>query len=437
MFIGAINEKVRAFLALSGQVFNGRSVVVGCSGNFTSEAVLSFASTPLVVHSNDVSLYSCLAGAWLTNKTMALTVAEDEYDWLAPFLDHTDTALAATMVLLDMLEFEKRNNPHRQRMWQLHRSRFEALVWTTVAKLADVHIQVDSFFAGDVFDHFRRFEDDDNAVFCCYAPTYKGGYERLYKRLEQIIGWQPPTYEMLDDARRDELLRWMQKRDFVWYDDRVIEGLPLVMEQEAGLRKTVYVYSNLPTFKAFVRSGPLVEAPKLPFANGDTVLAADAKVRLAPIKRTDLSALKDMFLGKNIEHAQGMWGFVVYVGTDVVGCLEFARDKFVVDEVYMMADFAVSGTRYKKLSKLMVMLAVSGQTRRLLERLREYRVKNLYTTAFTDKPVSMKYRGVLQLAKRGQSKTGQKVLNYEGKFNELSWQETYSQWLTKHGSSPQ
>ncbi len=57
MFVGALNETVRRFLAHHGKVFDGRVVVVGCSGNFTSEAVIAASAEPAAMHSYDISLY--------------------------------------------------------------------------------------------------------------------------------------------------------------------------------------------------------------------------------------------------------------------------------------------------------------------------------------------------------------------------------------------
>jgi hypothetical protein len=45
----------------------------------------------------------------------------------------------------------------------------------------------------------------------------------------------------------------------------------------------------------------------------------------------------------------------------------------------------------------------------------------------------MKYRGVLELIKRGEKPDGRKYLNYEGKFSHKSAQEIYSEWHRKHG----
>jgi hypothetical protein len=438
MFIGAINQTVRGFLGSTARALDGKKVIVGCSGNFTSEAVVSQHAKPAEIHSNDVSFYSCMLGRWLTHKPLAFEVADPEFQWLAPYLEDETKKMAAVMVLLDMLEFEKRNNPHRIRMWALYCDSFPALVNKTMGRLAtaDAQITITSFYEGDVLTHFERFADDPQAVFCCYAPTYAGGYERLYKRLGQIVKWTPPAYEMLDDARRDRLLDWMRARRFLWYDDRRIEGMEPVMEQRGNITKTVYLYSNVferPALFDQIQQHQARALPDAPLAGKDIKIDLYSTVELRRIKTTDLTAYKDAFLSKAINYAEGMWAFAVLVGGVVVGFIEFKRNSIGGhSEIYMMADFCVSGTPHKRLSKLILMLVKSKDTRALLERVRQLRTTRVVTTAFTDRPVSMKYRGVFDLVKRGQTKDGQKFLNYAAEFNNLTWQETLSEWLTKH-----
>ena len=165
------------------------------------------------------------------------------------------------------------------------------------------------------------------------------------------------------------------------------------------------------------------------------MLTPGAKVELLPIKTSDLADYKDQFLARGIDHSPGMWAFAVCVGDSVVGFIEFTRSKFGGNAVYVNSDFAVPNTRYARLSKLMVMLLLSKDVHAFLERKLLMRVTGVMTTAFTERPVSMKYRGVLELVKRGQKKEdGRHFLNYEGTFTDKSAQEVYAEWLNKYGS---
>ena len=51
-----------------------------------------------------------------------------------------------------------------------------------------------------------------------------------------------------------------------------------------------------------------------------------------------------------------------------VGFLEFNKSKYQVNEIYINSDFVVSNTRYKHLSKLVVMMAICGETKKMLEK---------------------------------------------------------------------
>jgi len=213
MFIGAINPVVQGFLAREAAAFDHRLAVIGCSGNFTSEAVLTQHSRVREIHSNDVSFYSCLAGNFLAHTPMDFEVVDPAFEWLLPFLNSDAERLASIMVLLDVLAFEKVDkSEHNRRMFQAHQQQFGDLVAKTVAKIQSTPIRLTSFFAGDVFEHFKRFADRADAIFCCYAPTYVGGYEKMYKRLHEIVRWNEPTYAMLDDAARDALVAWIVLR---------------------------------------------------------------------------------------------------------------------------------------------------------------------------------------------------------------------------------
>lgn len=437
MFVGAINSTVRQFLGNVAHVFDGQQVVIGCSGNFTSESVISQCSTPAAIHSNDVSFYSCMAGRWLTKQPLEFRITDPTFAWLDDHLSTEDGThrLAAIMVLLDALKFRKQNNPHRVRMWNLYQESFADLVEKTAERLDKVTVKITSYFAGDVLTHFERFANRDDAIFYYCAPTYAGGYERLYRELDKIVTWDRPIYEPLTDKRRDALLAWMADRRYLWYDDRVIEGLRPVMEQRSGTRNTVYLYSNVVRQTAVFRDMANDALPNLPLAGAETRILPDSQIRLDRITTTELACFKNVYLGKNINFAPGKWAFAVLVDGRVIGFLEFTfNSSDAPDQMNLRADFPVSGTRYARLSKLLVMLAISGETKQTLEHVEMGRLRRIETTAFTDRPVSMKYRGILDLHHRGKTKTGQAFLVYTGKFNNKTWQGTLQEWLTKYGS---
>jgi hypothetical protein len=44
-----------------------------------------------------------------------------------------------------------------------------------------------------------------------FLPTYAGGYERMFKRLEEIFAWDIPSYGMIDEDRKKRILTKMME----------------------------------------------------------------------------------------------------------------------------------------------------------------------------------------------------------------------------------
>ena len=93
-------------------------------------------------------------------------------------------------------------------------------------------------------------------------------------------------------------------------------------------------------------------------------------------------------------------------------------------DLYMMTDLAVTAP-IPRLSKLVLAAALSTEIQTLLEQRYCRRVETIGTTAFTDKSVSMKYRGLFDLRSR---KEGQ--LNYLARAGRWSLEEALAWWTT-------
>ncbi|HCL5680146.1 TPA: hypothetical protein N2N62_001749 [Citrobacter freundii] len=85
--------------------------------------------------------------------------------------------------------------------------------------------------------------------------------------------------------------------------------------------------------------------------------------------------------------------------------------------------------RYRKLAKLIPMLATSQDVISHVNRQYVIDIQSVYTTAFTTKPVSMKYRGIYKLTKRGEG-----FLNYSSVVREQSPQEIFKEWYRKYAN---
>lgn len=117
---------------------------------------------------------------------------------------------------------------------------------------------------------------------------------------------------------------------------------------------------------------------------------------------------------------------------ELVLALAFNRSKFTdlqANSLYMMSDFAIRPSKYARLSKLVLVGALSIEAQEYLRQKLGVDVDAIYTTAFSTKP-SMKYRGMFK-------ETGKKdtFTNYAAKSGQFSLKEGLSWWIKEHSQA--
>jgi hypothetical protein len=427
-FIGSINAETRRWLGNNGPAFDGRQVYVGCSGAFTVEQILTRYAPKAKLRGNDVSLYSGVLGAYLAGQPFNLAVREEKFAWLEPYLGDVEAKAAVVMVLFEALKYEKDNNLFKHRHWAHYMNNFEKFHQGTVGKLQErkKEIRLEAYTSRDIFDLLDEVPKD--AVVIAFLPTYAGGYERMFKRLEDIFDWDTPSYGLIDEDRKKRILTRMMERDYLYLDDHEWKGLPMVAAVRKARMKPVYVYSNM----AALRRGVLKQqrhAEFVPFArlsDGDEI-GPDSQLTLAPTTNRVVNYYRDVYLSKGVGiPADGEVPLVAAVDGKVFGFLIYSRMQGGGD-VYLLADFVVNSERYRRLAKLLLLATQTKEVRRLLEEKFLLEIPKCRTMVFTDKPVSMKDRSLYKLARRDPGK-----LVYETDMGILDLNEVIPLWLKKY-----
>lgn len=436
MFFGTIHEDVRRYIAANRKAFEGARVVVGCSGNFTSEKVLVNACRPAEIHSNDVSLYSKVLAEAALGQRSRLEVIEEGYEWIQPYLDDKNlwTRPAVVMIMLRMLKYEKQNSYHARRMWTSYNEQFADLIDGTRLRLLERDTPITSYFNGDVFEHFLRHEADQEAIFTAYLPFFKGDYESQYKRLQQIISWDKPTYEMLDQDRKDKIIDWLRERRHLFLLDYELEGIKPQMVSHKGRNTWVYLYSNIVETTGLFRRKYGDTGKRFKLLEPGHKFTRETKVGLAKISSSDIQYYKGLFLARNIDYTAAEQGFAVLVDGAVAGFIEMSRGKvqYSFPVWYMLSDFPIEPNPHPRFSKLIVMIALTKEMKKILERTNYTKTEGVWTTARTEKPVSMKYRGPMKLLKRGVDDQGAQYLNYGADWTDQTIDEVYQTWWKRY-----
>jgi hypothetical protein len=105
-----------------------------------------------------------------------------------------------------------------------------------------------------------------------------------------------------------------------------------------------------------------------------------------------MNLLRSEYLKASINPASTSVNFGVLAGDKLIGALGYTSPMFLGNfcDVYLMADFAIRPTIYKRLAKLVLAAAVSKEAQIIVEQKMAKRIKTIGTTVFTNRPVSMK-----------------------------------------------
>jgi hypothetical protein len=425
MFVGAINADLRSVLAGLAPAWQGRPIYVGCSGNATIERILASLGVG-ELHGNDVSLYSCALGHYLAGQPFHVTVRDNRYAWLGPWLEPGIPTVATLLLCTTAFQFADRDTPYHRRMWDAYTGRWAQLHAETCEKVkaATEGVRLRSFYAGDVVDFLTNAPEE--SVVISSPPTYRGGYERLYRQLDAVFDWPKPDYQLFTEERFEALIDVIRTKR-VWVVSRdqpipTLDGFQVARVQTGMRSKPVYVYSNQPGATLTV---PRQKLEAVPYPR--VTDRAEPPLALIDLTQGQLNTLRSEYLNPRIAPAAATVRFAVLAHGRLAGAMAFTLySRYGNDwcDAYLMTDFAVSSA-VPKLSKLVLAATLTKEVQTVLEQAACGRVQTIGTTAFTDKPVSMKYRGVYSLHSR---KEGQ--LNYVGTAGKWTLEEAY-QWWTK------
>ncbi len=223
MFIGSLPKKLITQMLINVQL--KPDVYIGCSGSFRIEHAIKNMMPEKKVSGNDVSLLSCAVGYLLTGQRTDIEFTGR----LEPLNQLRGDAVAntAAICLAVMLSRFKGNNQYSQAHFahvlrnldDYHRDEKEKLLRYTDG------FTLDSFHAGD-FHHQIEAARENDGTLIMFAPTYKGGYENLYKFVNENTKWDSPAYGVWDPENIGALVLELQNdnQHFAIITDRRLDG---------------------------------------------------------------------------------------------------------------------------------------------------------------------------------------------------------------------
>lgn len=430
MFIGSLPKQSVQQLISVADFNQDDHVYVCCSGQFRVESALKEQFPSLWISGNDVSLLSCALGYWLNGQSLEFRLIGD----LEPLEQKipSDTPrwrLAALLLALDLSSI-KRNTAFGERQWSAMWKNSGALLLGLYDRLERyAGIALNDFYAGDLRAQAQRALEA-GGVILTFTPTYKGGYERAYKALMARVEWQAPEYALWDNAKLPDFLAWLEREGgrFYVYCDHPLDSFKPLAKFERGRGRMVWLYGHNGQRHSLraesIKSQAFLYDPVAPER-----LSAISCVSVVEIDSRRFNFLRERYLSRGIDFVNGCKHFLVLLDGKLAGGIAYQRSQYGdLTDLYLLSDFSI--TQARKVSKLIALLATSRDLIRQVERVYGQRFLKLYTTAFTDKPVSMKYRGVFEVVGR---KPG--MINYMSAIRENSLQSLYEQWWSRYAQN--
>ena len=433
MFIGAINLDTRSLIQSMVPEFDNLPVFVGCSGNFTVERLLASNGISNIT-GNDVSLYTSAIGNFLVNRPMHIGIKDKNYSWLEEYMKDAESQIATLLICSEYFKYVDKDVPYYRRQAAAYRNQFSRLHPKTLARVRDrlANLRLKDYVCDDVLNYVKTVPD--NAVFLSFPPTYNGGYEKLYRKISEVFEWEEPRYTVFTEESFRTLFeevkkkrKWVLARD---KNDLENDEFLIAEFQPASTSRTVCVYSN-------IKHHCKVTKPQKGF---DPVLIERAtdvlkgNLKLVRLKIEQLNTLRSEYMSRTIQFP-AVADIVIGIcdGNKLLGVLGFKKISAYyrqLADAYMVADFCVGPSIYKRLSKLVLCVALSREVKNILEAEFQYPVHKLFTTVFTHKAVSMKYRGLFEVYNR---KEDGSAVNYVAATDRWSLEEAFKYWKTKFG----
>ena len=444
-FVGSVPHEARAVIAAALAPYRDLKgderpeVFVGCSGNYAIDKLC--AQRGFRIHSNDVSLYSALIGFIATGRELFKPVVKDETlkPVLAKYGDTARESLAKVMFAMACGDYVGRKNDYERMMLDRYLQKAPDFMDSTLEKFDKTDMlafHAEDFFYGDFRDAIERARERD--LIFAFPPTYRGGYEKLYRFVDSAFEYPRPEYRLFDPDKAAECFAdFLTRKQCMIYTDKRHAGLERWLAgaiRLGGGKHEIFLYSS---FRAGGRSSVFLddlgggeEAPRTALLPHGYAPRREDKPSIAIVPSNDVLHYKRLFMSSRVDYSKGEdlcvefglngrafgWAsFSTMLGTRQPGCL-FEVSDFVMD----------SGIRH--LSKLLVKLLLSADTRRVITRRFFQSYSGIQTSVYTPKPVSMKYRGVFQLIERDEKA---KKLTYCGYFGDRSLEEIYREWWDK------
>lgn len=340
--------------------------------------------------------------------------------------------LIEVMYVMRLSKVAPRKNEYQMEYYDAYIKQNDIYYKNSVEKMSkgSLDFKIEDFYWGDFIDFLKSKKGA--GVGLAFPPTYKGGYEKMYAYVEDVFEYEHAMYNIFDPKDAGPLYKELLEGDTnVVYVDKEYPEIADFMSAKVNLgpnKHSVYIYSSVEKEKHYyVEKKQTPQSSKYLTAPVDFDFNEDVKITVEMVDMKDVNYFKAFYMANKVNYTNGGDIALMFFANGLAfGFATFAHRRSTYDTIFGLSDFVVN-SHTKKLAKLLIMCELSHEVQMMLARqLGEYYTA-IKTPVYTDKPVSMKYRGVFELEKREKGR-----LIYVGKFGTDTIQNIYKTWLKKH-----
>lgn len=444
MFQGSIPADVRNMIFEAVQGWSSPKFAVACSGNFTIERILDQAKIQHI-QGCDVSIYTCALGAYFAGQPFRLELKPEYAEslaWLAPSLE-TQVGKVSTLMLFTGFANALRPSPNAYytRLLGGYRQQWSTLMEKTVKRLESVPLKLADFHAGDAVPWVESLPEETAVL--SFPPFFAKGYVNMWAMHDKIFSWDAPAFgEIFEEHRRRFMTALTNRPEWIVGSS---ERLPELEPYLRGVSRTsggVLIHNYSPVSKTRVVNRTTKKRPlNIKRLSPGQRLTPDSSIGLKYLDIEEFSSLRSQYLKITMDvQISNVWRtYAVLVDGCIAGVFAIRTAHLqhgaTPDSIYLVSDFCVSSSDYARLSKLILYAALSKESHLIVERMAKRRCRVMVTTAFSDHPVSMKYRGLFDLTSRKETHLDNHAyqLNYSAPIGQWTLKEGYQVWFKKYG----
>jgi hypothetical protein len=452
MFKGVIKNNSRKILMDLLRNKPLENVYVGCSGAFTIEMLILRNLKPKAIFSSDVSMFTNAIGYFLTDRDYSIEISDlrPEYHFLRQYIDRgLEYKTAVVLYLQDISDYVNHKNYYVSRMYENYLISYKEIIEQKVLRLHEQKDYIKSkkvpfYYQGeDVIDFVERCKKGD--LFIAFPPFFKGGYEKQYTFIgETLIAPELHTkYKMFTDTSLLSMVGILQYKEA---DYVIVTNKGAFFQNDPKVYCVGYDYftqtemvtfiSNFKTDTKFAKidSSFVAKTYGVKIASKEDLLTINLNTNI-DIREIPLDLFDSIRLSrlshKIKKYPSPMIKFGVFAEDKIIGIfgVNLIEIKGKRDYYYLLSDLPVENVG--DVAKLIAALSACSSVREYIRKKYVFDFDFIKTTAFTDKPVSMKYRNFWKVANRGKDReTGMQFINYVTEMGKLHKKDILQKWLS-------